>query len=90
MARRKPTPEDLTRRVSRSEEWYSFRKDNLFTQLRLAEVLGLSRRTVQMIEAGKITPHPNTLRLFEALQAKYKSNRKRVTVPLGGSEGIIE
>ena len=77
MARRKPTPEDLTKRIIRANEWIDFRKDNLFTQIRLAEVLGLSRRTVQMIEAGKITPHPNTLRLFEALQSKYRANAKR-------------
>ena len=52
MSRSKPTEEDLKDRDSRREEWRKFRKDHLFTQVKLAEVLGLSRRTVQLIEAA--------------------------------------
>jgi DNA-binding XRE family transcriptional regulator len=73
MSRSKPTEEDLKDRDSRREEWRKFRKDHLFTQVKLAEVLGLSRRTVQLIEAGKVCPFPDTLRKFLALKAKYSN-----------------
>lgn len=73
MPRSKPTEEDLKDRGVRSQEWRKFRKDHLFTQIKLAEVLGLSRRTVQLIETGKVDPFPNTLRKFLALKAKYSN-----------------
>jgi DNA-binding XRE family transcriptional regulator len=61
---------------SRAREWSKFRRDNLFTQQKLAEILGVGRRTIQMIEAGKVLyPHPETIRKFLVLKAKYK-NRK--------------
>ena len=72
MARPKPTEEDLKAREARRDEWRQFRKNHLFTQVKLAEVLGLSRRAVQWIEAGKVTPLPSTLRLFKALKAKHE------------------
>ena len=49
MPRPKPTEEDLLERRTRREEWLKFRKDNLFTQVKLAEILEISRRTVQFI-----------------------------------------
>jgi DNA-binding XRE family transcriptional regulator len=45
----------------------------LFTQKRLAEVLGISRRTVQMIEGERVErPHPDTLRAFLTLKIKHE------------------
>jgi DNA-binding XRE family transcriptional regulator len=73
MPRLKPTEEDLKEREDRRLEWKKFRKDRLFTQSKLAEVLGLSRRTVQLIEAGKVSPFPETLRKFQALKARHSS-----------------
>lgn len=60
----------------RASEWSKFRRDNLFTQQRLAEILGVGRRTIQMIEGGKILyPHPETIRKFLALKVKYKQRK---------------
>ena len=73
MPRPKPTEEDLKDREDRRQEWKKFRKDRLFTQTKLAEVLGLSRRTVQLIEAGKVSPFPDTLRKFWALKARHEN-----------------
>lgn len=75
MARPKPTEEDLERRTRRQAEWVEFRKEYLFTQKRLAEILGISRRTVQQVEAGLVTPLPDTLRSFLTLKAKYSSGK---------------
>jgi DNA-binding XRE family transcriptional regulator len=72
MARPKPTEDDLMAREARIVEWRKFRKDHLFTQVKLAEVLGLCRRTVQLIEKGKVTPLPSTQRLFNALKVKHQ------------------
>ena len=77
MARRKPTEEDLARRQVLAKEWIDFREEFIFTQIRLAETLGLSRRTVQMVESGKISPHPETLRKFNALAATHRNEKKR-------------
>lgn len=68
----KPDEAELQQREDRALEWLQFRKENMFTQQRLAEILGISRRTVQMVENGKITPHNNTVRLFNALRTRYQ------------------
>ncbi len=74
MARPKPTAQDLKDRVTRAAEWRSWMKANLFTEKKLSDVTGISRRTIQMIRAGRVTPHFNTLRIFSALQSKYAAN----------------
>lgn len=76
MPRPKPSEEDLQRRESRKAEWSQFRKEHLFTQVELAQFLGISRRTVQLIEAGKVSPFPGTLRKFSELKAKHESERR--------------
>jgi DNA-binding XRE family transcriptional regulator len=73
MPRPKPTEEDLKDREVRRQEWRKFRKEHLFTQIKLAEVLDLSRRTVQLIEAGKVSPFPDTLRKFQALRTRHSN-----------------
>ena len=72
MPRPKPTDEDLQEREQLATAVAKFMKDNKFTEVKLAEILGVSRRTVQMMKAGKVTPHPGTLRKWETLVAKYK------------------
>lgn len=75
MPRPKPTDEDKKMRVVRAKEWVDFRFDNLITQKTLADTIGVSRRTIQMIEAGSITPYPKTLRKFEAFVARTNGNK---------------
>jgi len=71
MPRRKPTPEDLDRRQARAEEMKAFMADNNFTEVKLADVLGVSRRTVQMMKAGRVTPSTETIRKWESLLKQY-------------------
>ena len=75
----KANSEDRKRRKERAEEWRQFRREHLFTQKRLADVIShsvgnISRRTIQQIEAARITPHPDTLRLFAAFKKKYEAH----------------
>ena len=79
MPRPKPTEEDLNERQVRRQEWVKFRKEHLFTQVKLAEVMGINRRTVQFIEAGQLTPLPGTMRKFNSLKAKYEQERAMET-----------
>lgn len=75
MARAKPTQEDIEEREQRAEEMRTFVKENLFTEVKLAEVLGISRRTVQMMKSGKVSPQDSTLRKWNTLVQKYKRNK---------------
>jgi DNA-binding XRE family transcriptional regulator len=61
-------------RMKRADEWKQFRGQFLFTQRRLADIVGISRRTIQQVEGAKITPHPDTLLLFEAFKMKHEAN----------------
>jgi DNA-binding XRE family transcriptional regulator len=81
MPRPTPTNEDIQRRKKRAEDWKLFRKNNLLTQKRLAGITGISRRTIQQIENGHITPQPKTLRLFIAFKKKYSIDKD---IELGG------
>lgn len=67
MPRPAPTDGDIELRKRRAQEMKHFMKEHLFTEIKLADVLGVSRRTVQMIKAGKVTPTPSTLHKWEAL-----------------------
>jgi DNA-binding XRE family transcriptional regulator len=66
--------EDAKERKKRANEWRMFRRNNLFTQKRLAEIVGVSRRTIQQIENMHITPRPQTLRRFIDLKKKHDIN----------------
>jgi hypothetical protein len=77
MPRLHPTEKELEQREKRAKVWKKFMEDNLFTEKRLAETIGVSRRTVQMVKAGLVTPHKNTLHLFDSLKSKYDKERKR-------------
>lgn len=74
MSRPKPEPEELEARKVRRVEWQRFRRGYLFTQVKLADVLGVSRRTVQKVEAGTTTPLAETLRRFNALRARHEND----------------
>jgi transcriptional regulator with XRE-family HTH domain len=77
MPRPKPTEEDLKERKLLAAKMRAFMKNNKLTEVRLGELTGLSRRTIQMIRAAKVTPTYSTLRLWEQFRDKYK---KRVVV----------
>lgn len=77
MPRPKPTKEALKERESLAVEVKDFLKNNKFTEVKLADVLGVSRRTVQMMKAGNVTPHPTTFSRWTALKAKYKKTAKK-------------
>lgn len=66
-----PTTRDMAERKKRAKEWKEFRKNHLFTQKKLAEVLGISRRTIQMIENSRVSPKMTVLGSMRTLQTKY-------------------
>lgn len=71
MARPKPTAADMERRKERAEQVKTFMKDYNFTEVRLAEVIGISRRSIQMIKAGAVTPTPDSIRKLNSLFARH-------------------
>ncbi len=48
-----------------ASQWKRFRSANSLSQKFLAEIVGVSRRTIQSIESGKIIPQQRTLDAFE-------------------------
>lgn len=79
MPRPKPTAENLKERKKRATEFKVFRRDNKLTQRALADLMadgedgGGCRRTIQMIEAGKITPHKSTLTRFAIIKSRIEA-----------------
>jgi len=71
-----PVREPLEIREQRGEDWKIFRKNSLLTQRQLAKQVGISRRTIQLVEGGYITPHHKTLRRFLLFKSKYDGNAK--------------
>lgn len=60
----------LSERRKHAAAWIKFRKDFLFTQQKLAEGLGVGRRTVQLIEHARVTPTLTTQRTFRDFARK--------------------
>ena len=56
-----------------AREWTNFRQKNKLSQKFLSEIIGVSRRTIQNIEAGSIIPQAATMQKFLDLRAKYES-----------------
>jgi DNA-binding XRE family transcriptional regulator len=54
-----------------ADEFLRFRQQNLHTQRMLAEVIGISRRTVQSIEAGAVLPHVRVREAFLRLKQRH-------------------
>ena len=59
--------------IERAVLWQQFRTDNKLSQRFLAELIGISRRTIQQIEAALVIPHRGTIKAFEELQKKYEA-----------------
>lgn len=70
--------DDQQRRQEWADEFRRFRQNFLFSQVKLAEQLGVSRRGVQLIEAGKVDAHTGTLRNFNALKSRHVKNSRRM------------
>lgn len=73
MPRPKPNAEDLKERKLRAREWKSFRRNFKITQRKLEDILDISRRTIQMVEGGRITPHAGTLSKFAITKNRYEA-----------------
>jgi DNA-binding XRE family transcriptional regulator len=74
--KREDTPEIEKEMKSLAKKFINFRESNKLSQRFLAEIIHISRRTIQNIEAGKIIPQQRTLDALEALKAKYEAERK--------------
>ena len=61
---------------TRAKEWRKFMSMNLFTQAKLADLTGISRRTIQCVVAGAIIPQDETLQAFTKLQDIYEEEGK--------------
>lgn len=68
--------EEQNKRKSRAKVWKGFMKKYLFTQVNLANALGISRRSVQYVISGEIAPHKGTDEKFRLLMQKYHSQAK--------------
>jgi transcriptional regulator with XRE-family HTH domain len=74
------TAEDLKERKKRAQEWKTFRREFKITQRALADLMGDPgeegagcRRTIQMVESGKITPHRTTLQRFAIVKNRIEA-----------------
>lgn len=68
-----------------AKEWKTFRKRFMFSQQKLAEALGCSRRKVQYVESGNrqnpdwpCIPAEETQGRFRALKMKYLNETKKI------------
>ncbi len=59
-----------------ASQWKRFREANKLSQKFLAEIVGISRRTIQSIESGAIIPQAGTIHKFDNLRAKYEAEGK--------------
>lgn len=75
MPRPKPTEDDLQEREKRADKIKKFLKNFKFTEVQFADALGISRRSAQMMKAGKVTPAPETIDRLERLFKKYKKSK---------------
>ena len=77
MAITRTTADELRReREKVANEFLSFRKRFLCTQIRLAELLNISRRAVQMAESGVVLPLMSTRRRFRELQREFANKKE--------------
>lgn len=60
-------------RAQRAKELRTFRQRNLMSQRNLAELSGISRRTIQQIENATIIPSFNTQRRFLTFASAFES-----------------
>jgi hypothetical protein len=71
------TKAERKERAKRALQWLQLRKDNLLSQVRAADVLNISRRRLQSIEARTVRPRLSTLIAFRDYSEKLARERKR-------------
>jgi DNA-binding XRE family transcriptional regulator len=76
---KKRTKQQLAARLDLAALFVSFRERHLLSQVKLAELLGVGRRTIQYAESGKshrpewpCNPSRETMTKFYALKSKYE------------------
>jgi DNA-binding XRE family transcriptional regulator len=82
MPQANPDNDELKQRAERAREWKLFRRNNMLTQVRLAAMIGVSRRTIQQVENRHLTPHIETMTRFAAFKRKYDMNAGRELIDL--------
>jgi DNA-binding XRE family transcriptional regulator len=78
MGRPKKNPKPTQEMLTRAKDWKRFRSSNLMSQKTLSEVAGISRRTIQNVEAARENPQERILELFKKLQSKYAAEGKPI------------
>ena len=81
MPRTKPTDADIKERKALAKTFKVFRRDFKITQRALADLMrepgddspAGCRRTIQMIESGKISPHKSTLTRFAIVKNRIEA-----------------
>jgi hypothetical protein len=81
MPRPKPTDADIKERKARAKEWKTFRHSYKVTQRALADLMrepgddsaAGCRRTIQMIESARISPHKSTLTRFAIVKNRIEA-----------------
>jgi transcriptional regulator with XRE-family HTH domain len=81
MPRPKPTAEDLKERKALAKTFKTFRREYKITQRKLADLMrepgddsaAGCRRTIQMIESERITPHKSTLTRFSIVKNRIEA-----------------
>jgi DNA-binding XRE family transcriptional regulator len=77
-----PADADMEAHCKRQVEWLEFRRQHLLSQRDLAEMLEVSARTVQNVEAapekaGAFVPLASTLRHFRAIADKFAADDRK-------------
>lgn len=70
------TEEEIREREALGAEIREFMAENLFTEKKLADLLGVSRRSMQMMKAGRSMPHKETFDRLQVVFSKYRRMRK--------------
>jgi predicted transcriptional regulator len=73
MPRPKPTRDDLKAREQLAIRVKKFAKENKFTEVKLADLAGISRRSVQMIKAAMVSPQRSNVEKLEKLFQTYEN-----------------
>ena len=73
MPRHKKTDAEKKEAILRANEWRATMAKFLITEKKMADLLEISRRSVQMIRGGNTIPSQTTLNRFAILKSRYES-----------------
>lgn len=77
MGRPRLTEDQVKAANERGARLAALMRDQKYTEVKLAEELGVSRRTIQMIKSGRATPHEKTLVRLEGMLQKFETKNGR-------------